>query len=221
VNVKDVLVQLMTIAFFLYTIRFVRRREKGSLAICCLLFFAFLHVRFYIPFIIAGAAAIWVFLEWRDVRKYPLLAGGLVMGLWMLPGRAWRLWESVAFFDIAYGICRFTLTPQPWDIQDSYTFLFLPATLHWLMILPAVAGGMMLWRDSRVARLVLLYCGIMIFLYGVAEDIQGTRQRVQLSYIFAWMQMHFLWRWTHSPVHKSASMAGLRRHAAPLPARAA
>jgi hypothetical protein len=221
VNIKDVLVQLMTIAFFYFAIRVLRRREKGSLAICGILFLAFLRLRFYVPFVIGAATAAWVFLQWRDFRKYPLLAGGLVLGLWLLPAKARPFWESISYFDAAYGMFRFMLTPRPWEIVVSHSFLFLPSTMHWVMILPAMAGGVMLWQDSRTARLVLLYSAVLIFLYGMAEEIQGSRQRCQLSYVFAWMQMHFLWRWIHTPAHRSASIAKPRIEPRPSAARAA
>jgi hypothetical protein len=221
VNLKDMIVQLMTVAFFLSAVRAARRRRWRDVAPCGLLILGFLHLRFYIPFAIGAAAAAWLFLEWRDVRKYPLLAGGLVVGLWLLPGRGYRLLESLAPFDCMYGIIRFALTPQPWSIQDSYSYLMLPATFHWLMFLPAMAGGLMLWRESHEMRLILLYSSLMIVFYSLADELQGARQRSQLSYVFAWAQMHFLWRWTHTTAQKSVPSMHRRPQVQWLSGRAA
>jgi hypothetical protein len=204
-NLKDIVVQLMTIGFFLCSVRAVRRRSLQDALVCMMLIAGFQYLRFYVPFIIGASAATWMFLEWRDFRKYPLLAGGLVVGIWLLPARGYQLLESFSPFEICYGIGRFVLTPQPWDVEAEKSFLFLPATLHWLMILPATAGGLMLWLESRVTRVILVYTAILIVLYALAEEIQGPRQRLQLSFVFAWAQMHFLWRWTHAPASNVAS----------------
>jgi hypothetical protein len=63
----------------------------------------------------------------------------------------------------------------------------------------------MLWRDSRAARLILLYAIAMIAVYSLADEIQGVRQRAQVSFVFTWAQMHFLWRWIHTPASSAAS----------------
>ena len=216
INLKDPLVQFFTIGFFLCAVRAVRRGSHWDLALCCGIVAAFQLLRFYVPFLIGAAAAAWLFLEWRDVRKFPLLAGALLVGLWLLPGRAYQLFESYSLIDVAYGICRFTLTPQPWDLADSYTFLLLPATFHWLMFVPATVGGAMLWRDSRVARIVLLYAMGMIVMYALAEELQGVRQRFQLSFVFAWAQLHFLWRWIHTPASRAATAPARAKPQSPM-----
>lgn len=218
-NVKDPIVQLLTIGLFLCAVQFVRYRSWTKLASCCGIALVFGFLRFYVPFVVGSAAAAWVFLQWRDFRKFPLLAGGSLVGLWLLPGGILQFFDTYSPFDIAYGICRFALTPQPWNVADSYSFLLLPATFHWLMILPAFVGGVMLWRDSQAARFVLLYGMAIIAMYALAEEIQGVRQRAQVSFVFAWMQVHFLWRWIHTPASQTATapMQSLRR----VPMRAA
>lgn len=221
VNIKDMIVQLMTIAFFLCAIRSARRKSWSYAVLGGVLVLGFFSIRFYIPFIVGAAAAAWVFLEWKDFRKYPLLAGGLLVGIWAIPGRGYQILESFSPFEALYGIARFVLTPQPWAIHEHYTYLMLPSTCHWLMILPAAAGGVMLWRDSRVVRLILLYASIMIVLYSLADEIQGVRQRSQLSFVFAWAQVHFLWRWMRTSVRYSVPLGGATGNSRAIGARAA
>jgi hypothetical protein len=88
---------------------------------------------------------------------------------------------------------RFTLTPQPWSLEIGATFLFLPATLHWALFIPAVIGSFHLFRCSRGAALLLINLLVIIVFYGFLEDIQGVRQRFQAIPVIAWCQYHFFW----------------------------
>jgi len=91
------------------------------------------------------------------------------------------------------GIVHIILTPRPWGISPEYSFLTIAAVLHWLFLLPTVIGGGMLWRQSKEAALLIIYCLVLIVLYGSYAELQGPRHRLQLVFIIAWMQFHFFW----------------------------
>ncbi len=56
-----------------------------------------------------------------------------------------------------------------------------------------VYGTWQLWQSSRTFRLFIIYLLVVLSFYAVVEDIRGSRQRAQLSFIFAWVQFQFLW----------------------------
>lgn len=104
--------------------------------------------------------------------------------------------RRLAFSPLALvvGIAKMLLTPQPWSIDATYSFLTLPAIFHWFLLVPAVFSGISLWRKSPELKLLVLYMLICLLLYGSYEELQGPRQRVQFTFIIAWLQFDFLWR---------------------------
>jgi hypothetical protein len=193
VNLKDVVVFTLTAlalyccaGYFQYRLR---RYLVGFAGVC----FLFYWIRFYVPLLMLGAVAIWIFTQWRDDRKYVL---GILMCLGVLvcyPLIAQHFdWINPA--NLLYGSIRFAMTPMPWSISPEYTFLYWPSILHWVMALPLVAGAVALWRISPLARLLLIYFIEMVVLYGVTDELQGPRHRFQIALVFIWAQFHFLWQ---------------------------
>ena len=193
VNLKDPLVYVLTIAALAAAIRFYQTRSIKSLlaflVVCCL----FETIRFYVPVLIFGAISIWMICHWRGSLKYCLLLvfGGLSIHTFATHGGAFQEYLSGSFL---YGTLRFTLTPLPWKLMDSYSFQLISCALHLVFAVPAVLGMIVLWRESTTARLVIIYLAIILCFYGAGDALQGPRHRVQVSFIFAWVQFHFLWR---------------------------
>ena len=100
--------------------------------------------------------------------------------------------DSMSLQALTNDFGRFCLTPLPWKIEVNYTFLTIPSILHMAMFLPAVIGAIMLSRECPGARLYLIYLLGAIVFYSATEELQGPRQRVQVSFILAWAQFHFM-----------------------------
>jgi len=65
----------------------------------------------------------------------------------------------------------------------------------------------MLWREQPQVRPLFVYLAIALLLYGAFDELQGPRHRVQLIFIYAWAQFHFVWY----VLHKSVSQNKLLR----------
>jgi hypothetical protein len=65
--------------------------------------------------------------------------------------------------------------------------------LHWLFLFPTIWSGYLLWHHSKEMKLLIIYLIIVYIFYGVIDELQGPRHRVQIIPINAWLQFHFVW----------------------------
>jgi hypothetical protein len=216
INLKDVLTMTLTIMGFYFILKLSKQMTFRSLVALGLIILALLGIRWYIPAFMLITGLIWGVLCLRGRRRQLLLLGlsigslaivglltvliGLVPFLYFLSGAAQVVHASA----IIYGPIHLLLTPQPWWISPEYSFLLLPSVLHWLLLLPALFGGWMLWRRSREAALLLIYLVIVLLLYGIIPELQGPRHRFQVAFIIAWVQFHFFWVMVREAVSQAA-----------------
>lgn len=192
VNLKDILVQvLLILSLNLLTGLFLRFRTS-RLILLLLLQPPLMTLRFYTPVILFASAMAWLFLVWRSRWKYVLLPTLLVLFALFFP---WTLIKEsfIRPESFLFGVIQYPLTPQPWSIDTNYTFLILPSIIHWILFLPVIFMGLHLWQTQRLARLPLLVLIITTLLYSILPEIRGPRQRVQVSFVFIWLQFHFFW----------------------------
>ena len=193
INVKDTLVLALSASAFFYVVRF-SRPTPGSSRIADLTRFVLIllilpWLRFYIPVLMLASIGLWMLLQTTSWRAW-LIAGAsmcaalLVVSSYNVPTELLEL-NPVS---VAFGVVRFLLTPQPWSVDRQYSFLVLPALLHWLFLPLAVAGGVLLARASRVGLLFVLYLLVVVGFYAIVPDIQGPRQRLQLTFAISWLQ---------------------------------
>lgn len=219
-NVKDPLVQALTMAALACLAEVFCRRRYAALLPLALLYPLFSSVRFYVPLLLGLATAAWSLLEWPDRRKW-LLAPALALAVYLLVPWNSDLWERIDGELISLGAARFLLTPAPWQVQDAYGFLFWPSLAHWAMFLPMLAGAWLLWRESPPARLAWIYLAALVALYAAADELQGPRHRAQLAFLFAWAQFHVVWRLRQPALVEDDGAAHVERSYAPAwtPAR--
>jgi hypothetical protein len=187
-NLKDILVMTLMVIAHYYLIRLLFVSEH--LLVKCLnlgflfaVLFALLFIRPYRPVLVAATAGVWAMYKMRGLN---------VKTQTRIPSRfteAIRIEPDI----IASGFVHFVLTPQPWSIALTYSFLLLPSILHWLMVVPALIGGYSLWKRSPVGALLLIFLLITTCFYSIMIELQGPRHRLQLTFIIAWMQYHFLY----------------------------
>ena len=211
-NLKDTLVMTLTIVNFWLLYEWVVRRAARGIPLLggiCLTMAAFLWIRFYIPLLILAALAVWLILENRSrVAHWFLLAGviGFAGAEQFLYAEYWPLLD---FSNIAVSSFRALLTPRPWNIEEEYTFLLVPAIFHWALILPTLIGAVLLWKRSRFERLLIIYLVLVIFVCSFVPEVQGPRQRFQVAFILARMQFEFFWNLILAPLRDKSKHRAL------------
>lgn len=193
INLKDTLVMtLTTIALFL-TIRISRRPKFYYLIFLAFVLYLFQWLRFYIPYLLLTAISAWLTLLWRGKRYYLILI--LIGGIFsLLSSEVYQNLGKLQGGDIDFKLIKFVLTPKPWNIEDNYSFLFLSASLHWLLFPQTLLGGWLLWKSSDSSKLPIIYCVVVVLFYTFAPQLLGPRHRYQISPIIAWMQFHVFWK---------------------------
>jgi hypothetical protein len=58
------------------------------------------------------------------------------------------------------------------------------------MFVPSLVGAYLLWRRSRVGALLVMYLAVTMLFYSVVPGIITPRNRVQVLFIWAWVQFH-------------------------------
>lgn len=199
VNLKDTLVLFLTVALVYAGMRFIETRRKRYVVSIAALVFFFYWIRFYVPLILLLSTFAYL-LPSAPIRiKFwsTILIGGIVAAYGSYAGWS-ELWGAVGTLSIGsrivLGTAKMALSPQPWSIDPNYSFLLLPSLLHWVLFVPTVIGCIMLWHDVPRARVLIVYLLTALVVYGAGlDELQGPRHRVQLIFIYAWAQFHFLW----------------------------
>lgn len=187
-NGKDTLVMTCTAvavyAVSMASVGYYRRAVALGMLVGIALFFT----RFYVPLIMLLALAsslIFSSIGLRRIGLFLLASIGLsstlsVLGVAGLVDVLGRLQED--WVNPLYGIPRYLLTPIPFNTTDHYSFLDLPQVLYWLLMPFLVFGVYRLWRcGTLTARFIVLYCLVMVLLYGTFGELQGPRHRYQLD----------------------------------------
>ena len=152
-------------------------------------------LRFYIPLLLLGSLALYIVIGRGGAQRYytfVAMATVLILIVIFTPLIQFHIDKDIVFSgkEFLLGIIRFPLTPRPWSLEPAYTFLYFPAILHWLMFIPAIIGGYILWHRSDLCRLMIIYIFVAVVFYATVKLLQNTRMRYQLTYILVWMQYH-------------------------------
>ena len=205
-NLKDSIVQFLTVTVLYLASRFFQRRDWQSVLGFIAVLPVFYLIRFYVPFLVMLATTVWIAVQWRDNLKYllvPLVLLAVYFALPLLSGVS-DLWN---FEDALFGAVRLLITPLPWRLGDDYSFLEVSSVCHLLFLLPTMIGFLALWWTNRQARLYLIYFCIVVGLYAITDELQGPRHRFQIAFIFAWTQFHFLWMLKPAPEPQARALA--------------
>jgi len=205
VDLKDPVVLMLTTAAFLLIQAAISEFKIRYLIGLSGVLFLFTTIRHYVPPLVVLATAGWVLLQWRDSRKYILLS---LFGLGALLLKPWDT-QYMDYFQIQnplYPALRFILMPQFWTVESpGEDFIEVPQFFHWCFFIPMLLGFLRLAWISPRFRLFLIYFGIMVLFYAVVPQLQGVRQRFQLSFVIIWGQFHFLWELHKFSISRSLS----------------
>ena len=134
VNLKESLVQMLTVAEFYFVVRFIQRRDWTSVVGFVLVLQTFYWIRFYLPMLILAATVLWALWQWQDNRRYllvPIAAAATAFAL-KGAGRRDRNGERVR---LGLRDVRDSAGTAPLAlIDDVYYFMLPSAALHLLFL---------------------------------------------------------------------------------------
>ena len=193
VDVKDTLVMMLTLLTLYCAILVVRSRKIGHAVLLACIASTFWWIRFYIPVLMLISFAIWIVFAVKGLKKLPWIVFAASVFYFVLPEGAFELLQEYYNQDLILGPLKMALTPQPWSIDPVYSFLLIPSILHWILFVPAVFAGAVMFRKNRVFRFAAIYFLVLIVFYGVIPQLYGSRERQQVAWVLVWAQFHFLW----------------------------
>jgi hypothetical protein len=195
-NGKDILLLLLHVLLLLSASMFFRGRRFAALAIATPVVILLFFLRFYVPAIFATVLVVHqLFAVRRRHHLYWLLGGTsiLFVAIYSMVGdliqSAWlSLQENLV--NPVFGFVHMALTPIPFNSDVNYSFLDIPALLHWMLLPTMVYGVVLLMRreKSPFTRFFLLYLVAFMGLYSIYGELQGPRHRVQLDFALAALQ---------------------------------
>jgi hypothetical protein len=168
-------------------------------------------LRHYVPPIFIVTCGLWIAIQWRHPRKF-LLIPIVALGILLLEPWNTKYMDYVRLSVPFYPAIRFMLMPQFWTVlSPGEDFIEIPQFFHWIMFVPMVCGFFFLGRKNPRFRLMILYFGAIVLFYAMVPELQGVRQRFQLTGIIAWGQFHALFL-----LHHLVSSYKVRSHLPPL-----
>lgn len=196
-NGKDILALLMHVLLLFSGSLFLGRRWVTGLALAIPVSLLLFFMRFYVPLLFIVALAASLLLARRSKGNLGLLfIAGVLLALLFTQLGSGNLQYGLdvlreTFVNPVYGLVRFVLTPIPFHTGVEYTFLNIPAIIHWLSF-PFACWGVVVVHRLRTpfSRFFLFYVLVFVCLYAVVGELQEPRHRVQLDY--AWAVLQFM-----------------------------
>lgn len=206
-NLKEMMVMTFTIFNFwilLYAITKKSNKQFLWILLWGLSLYVFFWLRFYIPVLIIISIMVWILIG-GYIKQFLLLAiPSAIVCIFFLSTDTNHVLSFLDFSNLIYGPIRSFLTPQPWNIEEAYSYITIASFLHWLFAIPAIIGGVLLWNQFPNIRLLLIYFIVTLALYAFFPGQQGPRHRVQISFVLVLAQYHFLWTFFHGKVTQRA-----------------
>jgi len=205
INLKDTFVLFLTV-FALYSL--VVLKEKGfrliNIALFCLILFVFQFIRFYFAYFLLVIAVVYCLLsqmykiksKWTDWYMKLAVLFVIPAGFYFVFIHLYsdRLQELGEMSNPLKGILRYLLTPIPFHIDPTYSFISLATSIYWI-VMPLTLYGLYLFikRYFRTLMPLLLLGGLLSVFYGSFAELQGPRHRIPLLCIIVLLQALGLW----------------------------
>jgi hypothetical protein len=194
-NGKDILVLLLHILLLSSVSLYFRGRVFTSLWLALFACYILSGIRFYVPMLFGSAFVLSLLLMQKNHYSLLKLFVSFIGIATFFLLNDFNLQENLTvinenFTNPIYGFIHFILTPIPFGTDESYSFLDVPALIHWILIPFAIKGVFVIFKHaSNYERFFLLYLLIFVSLYSTFGELQGPRHRVQLD--FAWAVLQF------------------------------
>jgi hypothetical protein len=190
-NLKDVCVMMLTISSLYFLLRLLKRFSWRDALAMAVLFALWVGLRFYIPILLIAAAITYSMMSLRLRHLILIITAGVAMGFYM--ARHSNIFAVLEPAEFGIGVIHYLIGPIPWQVEDNYSFLTLPAWIHWILFPLAVLGFIKSWKTNPRSRLILIYFVLVVLAFAITPEVRGARHRLQLMPIFAWLQYSFLW----------------------------
>ncbi len=190
-NLKDVCVMALTVASLHFLLRLMKRFSWRDALCMTAVFGLWANLRFYVPVLLIGAAITYSMMSLRLRHLILIIGAGVAVGFYM--ARHSGIFAVLEPAEFGVGIIHYLIGPIPWQVEDNYSFLALPAWIHWMLFPLAVLGFIKYWRTNRQSRLILIYFALVVIAFAITPEVRGARHRLQLMPIFAWLQYSFIW----------------------------
>ena len=195
INDKDISVLFLHVVLLYGFSLWFRHRSIPALALLIPASLILLFLRFYVPVLFGAAFMASIFVTGRTGRKIYWMAAGTVLLTLAVAGigpnailHALTLLRNDLLNPIS-GFVYFLLTPIPLNTETAYSFLDIPAAVHWLLMPFAVFGAYKVYQlGTPFSRFFLLYFATFAAIYSLFGELQGPRHRVQLDFAFAVFQ---------------------------------
>lgn len=193
-NGKDILVLFLQIILLWSAAQYYRNMKAKALIAMLAASSILIFLRFYIPLIFSLAFATYSLIHRKNKHWLQTIAGGALV----ITTTTWLEQDHLEYalaslnehftFPVT-GLIRFVLTPIPFNTEIAYSFLDIPACIHWLLF-PFSLVGLLHVINFRTpfSRFFLIYLFILLGLYSSFDALQGPRHRVQIDYALAVFQ---------------------------------
>jgi len=200
VNLKDILVQLLTVGIFYFlSLSAVGKNKYIGFLFAAGILLILTYLRFYLPVFIVSAYFLFrmiMMISRVHSKSYRSSMYVILMAVVIVIFQAIIIsFENhfsrymVDFVNPVIGIPRLLLTPIPFHIDENYQFIFFSSFLHWLTFPFALLGMYLSFKTNNKYFLMLfVYFSILVLFYGTYAELQGPRHRVQITFIFALYQ---------------------------------
>ena len=199
---KDNFIAFLTIALFYLIIVFLKKRFKWYHLLALIYTVGgLMFSRFYIVPFVGICLIIYNYLRIFSNRKTARTLITLVLTPLFLLISLSLIWEQFGdyfkfLFDFndnpLYGTIRFFLTPIPFNVSDSRSYLVIPSLINWILIPFTLAGIYRCYGLGGIFRLLILYYFLILFFYGAYSphgEATGPRHKIQLLFIYILFQM--------------------------------
>jgi hypothetical protein len=188
---KDLLVNFLISLFLFLAINL--RRDRPILmdqALIVLILFAMWFLRFYM---IVPLVLVLFVTPTFSITKWPVLKIIYLISLFFITylfiidnnGLGQKIFDIIAksdYLSISLGIFRYLLSPNPFNIESSYS-IYTFSSIANLALIPFSLIGILsvLFKRSMVTNSLLVFTGSTIFIYALIPELQGIRHRISVE----------------------------------------
>ena len=199
INLKDTIVMVLSTALLIICINLYSKITPFRLLIFLCLLAMISLLRFYVPILIFCSLLVSITLFRSSYfKKILMMFFSMALFIIYLENYSATFTRHAGMIEyspinVLFGFLRFLLTPQPWNLSDSYGFLLYSSIMHSLFFIPFVWGSYLLFKKNNVIKFYIVYMLVVACFYSLVPDLQGPRHRYQLVTVICWAQFHFLY----------------------------
>ena len=207
VYIKGIYITLFIVAYFYHFISLyeaiLTNRGRSiilyNITILASIIVLLIFSRFYVIALLLSSSVAWLILKARwEVTLIALLFCGLPLYFVIDYGLNYAIrggfLDAISVTSITTTTLRVILTPRPWGLNPEFIFLFVSSIFHWLFIIPATLFGMRLVVRNESVQLLFIFLLSYVAFYSIFNDFASVRTRVQVLFILALFQYHFLYQ---------------------------